>query len=296
MAEKTTRDGTPTASVEENLVSAHASLWDARYRLHSRTLSIDLAASRLPFGFRKMDHYGLISDESFSLITSVNERVQQQLRSYHANGLLPREADATWSTLELRIHRQSFGNGAGILDRWLRWGMIAYIYQCYSYDHRRTFGQKVLEGLNELVRRTQDESKFEAREFAGELCEDERRRHLRDCAVWVLMCLAAASARRQKDEGATDPGLEGPMDRASLTLMDRIRTLFDFDTNESTDLDLEWESVEEVVTQFWCPLWMLREWEMMWKDESGHAVRAAAYYRVYHHWHSAILPEDIGIG
>lgn len=84
------------------------------------------------------------------------------------------------------------------------------------------------------------------------------------------------------------------MDLASTTLVDRVRTLFGFGDAEPWDLDAEWD-VQAVVTQFWCPQWMLGDWEMMWKDESADRFRAAAYYRVYHHWHSAILPEDVSL-
>lgn len=247
----------------------------------------------MPLGFKMINEYGLVSNATLSLVKSVNERVHQQLWSFGWNDMPPREDDAAWISLELQVYRQVLADNKVLLDGWLRWGMLAYIFQCYSYAYRKTIGHKILERLNEIILPPEETNRIRTKELLKEFREDQKGRYRRNCAIWVLMCLATASARRFKDDGGTSAGLEGPTDKASMMLMARVRTLLDLDATKPRNANLEWEIVEAVVLQFWCPPWILKDWETMWKEHSGTIdVQAAAYFRVWHHWASAILPED----
>ena len=247
--------------------------------------------SCLPHGLRMLRTHAMVSDGTQSLLESVNEGIQRQLRWFHSDGFSLTQADKAWTKLENQVCGYFVPEHWDIAHGWLRWGMLAYIFLSYSYSHRRI--STVFERLNRIVRRLDCTKRSSNEQSTSDHEREVRRRWRRNCAVWVLMCLAAACARRQKDQGGTKTGLEGPMDLAITTLMDRVRTLFNFDDNEPRDLDVEWDIVQAVVTQFWCPQWMLGDWERMWKDKSAERFQATAYYRVYHHWHSAILPEDI---
>lgn len=197
--------------------------------------------------------------------------------------------------LELRVHRQALLEKDDILGTWLLWGVIACIFQCYSAETRRHIGHDVFDRLNGLVKRPSKKTYDPKTKTRAVAFDSDRSRSRRDCAIWVLMCLAGASARRRTDDRVTTSILEGPVDRASSTLIQKVRTLLHLN-GTCDDISSDWNAVEVIVTRFWCPPWMLREWEAMWKEDLEKTrVKAAAYYRVYHHWHSAILLEDVFI-
>jgi hypothetical protein len=245
-----------------------------------------------------MESWSAISTGTLGLLRVFSETAQQQLRMSWTQGYLPHDGDARWADLELAIFQEAKLDKEDFVDSWLCWGMLGYVFLSYSYPYRRVAGKGMFDRLNAVVRRPTHTQTALMKQMVLDGGDGHCGRYRRNCAVWVLMCLAGASERKKRDDDGRRPGLEGPVDRASETLMNRVKELLRFETLKLENIDLQWEVVRRVISQFWCPPGMVQEWEVMWKEQPANnktntTVIAAAYYRVYHHWHYAILPEDI---
>jgi hypothetical protein len=203
----------------------------------------------------------------------------------------------TLQFFEMRVYCQALVPKSDVLGNWLLWGIIALIFQCHSYTTRLKIRHQTFERLNAIVNPPPHPPERQLDHGTPHNVDVERASRRRDCAIWTLMCLAGASSKRRADDGATHDHLEGPVDRASTTLINSVKTLLHPgpDKHHHHHHLSDWERVELAVKQFWCPDWMLRGWREMWDEASREDKRAPAYYRVYHHWHMAIRKEDVFI-
>ena len=248
---------------------------------------------QLPPGFRKLQTGTMAFGETFLLIRKVNEMAQSQLQHYWLTGSPDRNKDRAWTELASLSYEQGLLLHGDLMENWLCWGMLAYIYQCYSSNYQCTVALQLFERLDQLVQHAYSKRKPKPKKLLSVLDENLRLTYRRNCAVWVLMCVATTYASRRQDILAPPSGLDVSNGRASEALMNRIRGLLGFDKTGVKNADIQWDSVKAVVMQFWCPPWMMKDWEVIWKASNADSMGNAVTNPVYQRWHNAIVHDDV---
>jgi hypothetical protein len=260
----------------------------------TQSTSIDLS---FPPGLKRIRSYSVVSPDTISILKATSEILYHAPENSEATCPETNLSHQTLMYFEMRVYGQALIQKSDVLSDWLLWGIIALIFQCYSYTTRLQVRHQTFERLNAIVKPPPQTPKRLLDQDSPHNDNVERASRRRDCAIWTLMCLAGASSKRRADDGVTHEHLEGPVDRASSTLINSVKTLLrpGSDQHHHHHHLSDWERVELAVKQFWCPNWMLKEWKEMWNEAAKDDKRAPAYYRVYHHWHMAIRKQDVFI-
>ena len=180
------------------------------------------ALVQTPGGFSKLSSSRLLSAGTTGLIEAIHEAVRQQQRPKPAASSIHAD-DSTWLDLHIRIREVDLAEGNKMPGRLIRFGMVAYVFQNFSEDFRQHRGQFISGVTGNVVHMFVESETLDLVKLVGQRLSDEDIEELRNCVIWVLVCVAAANDWWRADEGGRDvnPNVEA----SSLRLVNMVKTL-----------------------------------------------------------------------
>ena len=236
----------------------------------------------LPPGLREVVRGNLVSNVLVKTMLEVNKALRQgcesgELAMYSLSW-------AHWEhCLQVRI---TDGKSETILDRWLWWALLAFMYMCSDDMYRNTNASSIDQLVDMVV------SHVDALEDGPEvdmldMVEDKRmgislylyQTHTaRACVIWSLMCVAGASEKRRKDAHAMSSQPERSdvvLDPGATKLMHKACMMLKSEKLLMQNWDGEWQLLAHFLCRFWCPGWLQKEWEKMYRKVSALGIPKA---------------------